>query len=60
MIGRRPDLPVKSRPREHFGWFADFAGVDMSASSARTRSLLDWRPVGPDLLTDIDHPSYYA
>ena len=38
VIGRRLGLPVEDRvSREHFGWFADFAGADMPASSARTR-----------------------
>ncbi len=60
VIGRRLGLPVESRGREHFGWFADFAGLDMPASSARTRSLLGWEPTGPDLLTDIDQPGYYT
>ncbi len=60
VIGRRLGLPVEPRGREHFGWFADFAGLDMSASSARTRALLGWQPTGPDLLADIDRPGYYA
>ena len=60
VIGRQLGLPVESRGREHFGWFADFAGADMAASSARTRSLVGWQPTGPDLLTDIDQPGYYA
>ncbi len=59
VIGRRLGLPVEPRGREHFGWFADFAGADMPASSARTRSWLRWAPTGPDLLTDIDQPGYY-
>ncbi len=60
VIGRRLGLPVESRGQEHFGWFADFAGADMPASSERTRALLGWTPTGPDLLTDIDQPGYYA
>ncbi len=60
VIGRRLGLPVEPRGREHFGWFADFAGADMPASSARTQALLDWHPTGPDLLTDIDQPGYYT
>jgi nucleoside-diphosphate-sugar epimerase len=60
VIGRRLGVPVESRGREHFGWFADFAGADIPASSARTRSLLGWEPTGPDLLSDIDQPGYYA
>jgi nucleoside-diphosphate-sugar epimerase len=60
VIGRRLGVPVESRSREHFGWFADFAGADIPASSARTQSLLGWEPTGPDLLSDIDQPGYYA
>ncbi len=60
VIGRRLSLPVEPRGREHFGWFADFAGLDMAASGTRTQSLLGWQPSGPDLLTDIDRPGYYA
>ena len=59
VIGRRLGLPVESRNREHFGWFADFASADMPASSAHTRSLLGWEPTGPDLIADIDQPGYY-
>src|SRR3984957_16287443 len=32
---------------EHFGWFAHFAGLDMPASSQRTRKMLNWEPTGP-------------
>ena len=60
VIGRQLGLPVESRGPEHFGWFAGFAGLDMPASSAHTRSLLGWVPTGPDLLTDIDQPGYYG
>ena len=59
-IGRRIGLPVEPRGREHFGWFADFAGLDIAASSTRTQSLLGWQPTGPDLLTDLDQPGYYV
>jgi nucleoside-diphosphate-sugar epimerase len=60
VIGRRLGLPVESRPREHFGGFANFAGADMCVSSARTQAVLGWQPTGPDLLTDIDQPGYYG
>ena len=60
VIGRRIGLPVEPRGREHFGWFADFAGLDIAASSTRTQSLLGWQPTGPDLLTDLDQPGYYV
>ena len=59
-IGRHLGLPVESRTREHFGWFAEFAGADMPASSARTRTRLGWAPTGPGLLDDLDEPAYYA
>lgn len=59
-IGKRLGVPVESRDREHFGWFAMMAGADMSVSSAYTRELLDWTPQGPGLLANIDQPGYYA
>jgi nucleoside-diphosphate-sugar epimerase len=59
VIGRVLRLPVEARDREHFGWFADFAGVDMAASSERTRTLTGWEPTEPDLLSDIAQPAYY-
>lgn len=60
VIARRLGLPVESRSREHFGGFANFAGGDMCATSARTRAVLGWEPKGPDLLADIDQPGYYG
>jgi nucleoside-diphosphate-sugar epimerase len=59
VIGRQLGLPVESRPSEHFGWFAHFAGSDMAASSVRTRELTGWNPTGPDLLDDIAQLGYY-
>lgn len=52
-IGRSLGLPVASREREHFGWFAHFASTDMSVTSARTRQSLGWAPVGPSLLSEL-------
>lgn len=60
VVGRRLGVPVEPREPEHFGWFAMRVGAEMAASSARTRSVLDWRPTGPSLLADIDQPSYYS
>lgn len=60
VIGRNLGLPVESREREHFGWFAMMAGADMAVSSARTRSILGWEPTRPSLLADIDQATYYA
>lgn len=60
VIGKHLKLPVASRGAEHFGWFARMAGADMAASSAATRALLGWAPVGPELIADLDQPGYYA
>ncbi|WP_419728086.1 SDR family oxidoreductase [Lichenicola sp.] len=60
VIGRHLGLPVEARDATHFGWFGMFTGLDMPASSARTRSLLGWDPTGPDLLSDIDQPGYFT
>ncbi len=45
---------------EHFGWLGMFFGMDISAESARTRSLLGWRPAGPTLLEDLASDAYFA
>src|SRR5258707_2697093 len=64
VIGRRLNVPVVSKSpedaAEHFGWFTRFAGIDAPTSSARTRAELDWKPVGPGLIADLDHPAYFA
>jgi nucleoside-diphosphate-sugar epimerase len=58
-LGRRLDLPVRSiSPDEagsYFGWLADFATLDMPASSAQTREKLGWQPTGPGLIADLGH-----
>ncbi|MFT3762340.1 MAG: SDR family oxidoreductase [Pseudoxanthomonas sp.] len=59
-IGNGLGLPVESREREHFGWFAGMAAADMAVSAARTRELLGWKPRGPDLLADLGRPGYYV
>lgn len=60
VIGRRLGVPVASRPREHFGWFANMAGAEMAVSSAQTRDRLGWAPTGPDLLSDLDQAGYFS
>jgi nucleoside-diphosphate-sugar epimerase len=63
VIGWWLSVPVVSKPTEeaadHFGWFTRFAGMDIPASSERTRKLLNWQPTHPDLLTDIDQKAYF-
>ncbi len=63
VIGWWLSVPVVSKSPEeaadHFGWFTRFAGMDIPASSERTRNLLNWRPTHPDLLTDIDQKAYF-
>jgi nucleoside-diphosphate-sugar epimerase len=58
-IGRGLGLPVESRPAEHFGWFAMFAGMDAATSSAWTRDTLGWTPTGPGLIGDIAAAGYF-
>ncbi|HEY5299389.1 MAG TPA: hypothetical protein VIJ55_01825 [Acetobacteraceae bacterium] len=62
-IGRHLGVPVTAMSpedaREHFGWFAMFAGMDIPASSARTKALLGWEPDGPTLLQDMNDARYF-
>lgn len=62
-IGRRLKLPVTSLSAEeaetHFAWFARFALMDHPISSELTRQLLDWHPVRPALLPDMEQ-TYFA
>ena len=63
VIARRLNVPVVSKTAgeagEHFGWIGHFVGMDVPASSARTRQLLGWEPTQPGLIADIDHPAYF-
>ncbi len=56
-IGKGLGLPVTSvAPEEaagHFGFLGMFAGLDIPASSAKTRAELGWRPSGIALLPDM-------
>jgi nucleoside-diphosphate-sugar epimerase len=42
----------------HFGWLAMFIGLDMPASSAKTRARLGWEPTGPELIEDLKAMAY--
>jgi len=63
VIGRRLNVPVVTKSRsaaaDHFGWFAQFAGLDCPASSALTQERLGWRPTQTSLIPDVDRPSYF-
>jgi nucleoside-diphosphate-sugar epimerase len=58
-IGRGLNLPVESRPPEHFGWFAMFAAMDAATSSAWTREILGWTPTEAGLIADIETAGYF-
>jgi len=64
VIGAGMKLPVESitaeQATEYFGWLAKLVTIDLSASNALTRQLLDWNPTGPDLLTDLRKMDYAA
>ena len=61
-IGRAFDLPVAAVAPddvpERFGWLGAFFAMDLTATSAATRELLDWVPAGPTLIEDIDAGAY--
>lgn len=63
VIGRRLGVPVTSKSPEeaagHFGWFAQFTGIDVPTSSAKTRALLGWTPKEIGLIEDLDQPYYF-
>lgn len=63
VIGRRLGLPVVSISRDeaadHFGFLGHFFGLDIPASSAKTRERLGWQPTGPGLIEDIDREAYF-
>ncbi len=61
-IGNGLKVPVKSISSEeaatHFGWLGHFAGLDMPASSEKTRKALGWEPTGPGLIEDLTNMQY--
>jgi nucleoside-diphosphate-sugar epimerase len=58
VIGRGLNVPVVALSGDeaaaHFGWLGMFVGLDMPASSAKTRERLQWRPTGPGLIADLE------
>ncbi len=51
-------LTTEDGSEAHFGWIGRFFGMDVTASSARTRELLGWTPTGPTLFEDIAAGAY--
>jgi len=62
-IGKGLNVPaVALSPEEaadHFGWFANFASIDCPASSILTQECLNWTPVQPTLLADLECGTYF-
>jgi nucleoside-diphosphate-sugar epimerase len=63
VIGRQLSVPVVSispeDAAEHFTWLAHFFGVDAPASSVVTQELLNWKPVHPGLIADLNEDYYF-
>ena len=60
VIARKLDLPARSAPPDQFGFLGMVLSVDQPASSAHTQALLDWRPVQPGLIADMESGHYFA
>jgi nucleoside-diphosphate-sugar epimerase len=62
-IGRALGVPAVSVTAEdsaqHLGFLAAFAQLDNPTSSARTQTLLGWRPTHPGLLADLAGRHYF-
>lgn len=63
VIGHRLKVPIVSKTPEeagnHFGWFAHFAAMNVSASSKQTQAKLGWRPAQSGLIADMDGLGYF-
>jgi nucleoside-diphosphate-sugar epimerase len=63
-ISRRAKVPLVSKSQDeaaaHFTWFADFAAMNVKASSPQTREQLEWKPTLPGLIADLDQPYYFG
>ena len=60
VIGRHLNLPAASAPAADFGFLGQILAIDQPASSALTRELLNWRPVQPGLIDDLDKGHYFG
>lgn len=63
VIGRQLNIPVVSitpeKATNHFGWFTNFASMDIPASSQLTREQFAWKPTQPGLIQDMSLPHYF-
>ncbi|WNM35963.1 SDR family oxidoreductase [Streptomyces sp. Li-HN-5-11] len=63
VIGRHLNVPAVSIPAEkaadHFRGFP-FITLDITMSNADTRRLLDWEPVHPGLIADLEDGHYFT
>ncbi len=63
VIGHHLNVPVVTLPIEetsdHFGWIGHFFSLDCPTSSTLTQQRLDWHPVQPTLLADLDQDHYF-
>jgi nucleoside-diphosphate-sugar epimerase len=61
-VGQGLQIPVVSiapeKAADHFGFLGIFAGMDLPASSAKTRKELGWTPTGPGLIADLKNMKY--
>ncbi|MCM3214555.1 SDR family oxidoreductase [Niallia taxi] len=63
VIGKQLKLPIISisqeETAEHFGFLGTLAALDIPRSSTQTQELLDWQPVQPNLLSDLEQGHYF-
>ncbi len=59
-IGRHLDVPARSLPAENFNPpLFPLLTLDMPATSTITQELLDWKPIHPGLIRDVDQGHYF-
>jgi nucleoside-diphosphate-sugar epimerase len=64
IIARHVGVPAAAIPADqaeaHFGFLALVVPLDIPASSARTRQLLNWQPAHPGLVADLEQGHYFT
>lgn len=62
-ISKRLGVPVVSKSPEeaaaYFTWFTYFSALDCPASGRETQQQLNWEPIQPGLIADLDSPAYF-